>query len=159
MGVARYSNCNASSCPYEMRNVMGEKILIVDDSRPFRQSLTRFLEMEGFEVVEAEDGLGGLEEYHRSRPDLIVMDVNMPRMDGFEAVRRLREFTIVPVLILSCRNAEMDKVLGLTAGADYYLPKPFSASELLVRVQALLRRYKAMQSRRGGAGTPNPVIA
>ena len=99
---------------------MGDKILIVDDSRAFRQSLIRFLEMEGFDVVEAEDGFSGLEQYHRCRPDLVVMDVNMPRMDGFEAVRRLREYSVVPVLILSCRNAEMDRVLGLSAGADYY---------------------------------------
>ncbi len=126
---------------------MGERILIVDDSRPFRQSLIRFLEMEGFEVVEAEDGFSGIEEYHKSRPDLIVMDVNMPRMDGFEAVRRLREYSVVPVLMLTCRNAEMDRVLGLTSGADCYMAKPFSASEFLVRVQALLRRYKAMQGR------------
>lgn len=137
---------------------MTERILIVDDSRPFRQSLTRFLEMEGFEVVEAEDGREGLEQYGRSCPDLVVMDVNMPRMDGFEAVRRLRETSVVPVLILSARSAEMDKVLGLTAGADFYLSKPFSASELLARVQALLRRYKARQVR-GHNGMPSPALA
>jgi DNA-binding response OmpR family regulator len=136
---------------------MGDKILIVDDSRPFRQSLMRFLEMEGFEVMEAEDGFNGLEQYHRIHPDLILMDINMPRMDGFEAVRRLREFSVVPVLILSARNAEMDRVLGLNAGADYYLPKPFSASELLVRVQALLRRYRAMQARRSAAAGVAPA--
>jgi DNA-binding response OmpR family regulator len=139
------------------RSEMGDRILIVDDSRPFRQSLMRFLEMEGYDVVEADDGFSGLEEYHNTRPDLIVMDVNMPRMDGFEAVRRLREFSVVPVLILSCRNAEMDRVLGLTSGADCYLAKPFSASELLVRVQSLLRRYKAMKGRAGRAFSGPPA--
>jgi DNA-binding response OmpR family regulator len=136
---------------------MAERILIVDDSRPFRQSLLRFLEMEGFEVIEAEDGFEGLRQYAASQPDLIVMDVNMPQMDGFEAVRRLREFSIVPILILSARNAEMDRVLGLSVGADSYLAKPFSASELLARVQALLRRYRMMQARR--AIPPGPVAA
>jgi len=124
---------------------MVERILIVDDSRPFRQSLMRFLEMEGFEVVEAEDGIDGLEQYRRSDPDLVMMDLNMPRMDGFETIRRLREFSVVPVLILSARNTEMDKVLGLTTGGDFYLAKPFSASELLVRVKSLLRRHRAAQ--------------
>jgi DNA-binding response OmpR family regulator len=133
---------------------MAETILIVDDSRPFRQSLMRFLRMEGFEVVEAEDGSDGLAAYSHWRPDLVVMDVNMPRMDGFEAIRRLREFSFVPVLILSARGAEMDKVLGLNAGADCYLSKPFSATELLTRVQVLLRRYKAMQARHQGFRMP-----
>ena len=136
---------------------MAERILVVDDSRPFRQSLMRFLEMEGFEVIEAEDGYDGLEQYEHARPDLVVMDVNMPRMDGFEAVRRLREFSPVPVLILSARHAEMDRVLGLTAGADFYLAKPFSASELLARVQSLLRRQRAMRTRRGGV-TSSPAM-
>jgi DNA-binding response OmpR family regulator len=104
--------------------------------------------MEGFDVLEAEDGVSGLEQFHLYRPDLILMDVNMPRMDGFEAVRRLREYSVVPILILSCRNAEMDRVLGLSTGADCYMPKPFSASELLARVQALLRRYRVLQARR-----------
>ena len=132
---------------------MVERILIVDDSRPFRQSLMRFLEMEGFEVVEAEDGIDGLEQYRRSDPDLVLMDLNMPRMDGFETIRRLREFSVVPVLILSARNTEMDKVLGLTTGGDFYLAKPFSASELLVRVKSLLRRHRVarMQSPRYGS--------
>ncbi len=112
---------------------MADRILVVDDSRPFRQSLNRFLAMEGFEVVEAEDGCDGLERYHQTSPDLVLMDLNMPRMNGFEAIRRLRETLVVPVLILSARNEEMDRVLGLGAGADCYLAKPFSASELLAR--------------------------
>jgi len=136
---------------------MADTILVVDDSRPFRQSLTRFLRMEGFEVIEAEDGVDGLEAYKYWQPDLVVMDVNMPRMDGYEAIRRLREFSYVPVLILSARSAEMDKVLGLNVGADCYLSKPFSGSELLARVQALLRRYKAMQAQRLRMQMPMPA--
>lgn len=134
---------------------MGDRILIVDDSRPFRQSLARFLEMEGFEVHEAEDGLSGLEQFRKLGPDLIVMDVNMPRMDGFEAVRRLREFSVVPILILSGRNAEMDRSVGLNCGANYYLCKPFSANELLARVQSLLGHKRKSPS--GSAGvSPSP---
>jgi DNA-binding response OmpR family regulator len=133
---------------------MGDKILVVDDSRPFRQSLVRFLAMEGFDVIEADDGLSALEEYQKARPDLVVMDINMPRLDGFETVRRLREFSVVPVLILSCRNAEMDRVLGLNSGADFYLAKPFSASELLVRVQSLLRRYRRQNRPRKADAVP-----
>lgn len=126
-----------------------DRVLIVDDSRSFRQSLSRFLEMEGFEVVEAEDARDGLTQYRQSEPDLVVMDINMPGMDGFEAIRLLREFSLVPVLVVSARNAEMDKVLGLSIGADGYLTKPFSASELLARVQALLRRQRSSRARYG----------
>jgi|YNPNPStandDraft_1061719.scaffolds.fasta_scaffold02791_5 DNA-binding response OmpR family regulator len=125
---------------------MADRILVVDDSRPFRQSLIRFLEMEGFEVEEAEDGVEGLEKFSLVQPDLVLMDINMPRMDGFEAVKRLREFSVVPILILSARDAEMDKLLGLASGADFYLAKPFSANELLARVRCLLRRYKGRRS-------------
>lgn len=124
------------------RPAAANRVLIIDDSRSFRQSLTRFLEMEGFEVVEAEDGRDGLTKYRRSDPDLVVMDINMPVMDGFEAIRLLREFSRVPVLVVSARNAETDRVFGLSIGADGYLTKPFSASELLARVQALLRRQR-----------------
>jgi DNA-binding response OmpR family regulator len=151
MGWQQTSN----SAFYEMRDLMAEKILIVDDSRPFRQSLNRFLAMEGFDVEEAGDGPEGLDQAQAYSPDLVVMDVNMPGMDGFEAVRRLREFSHVPVLILSARSAEMDRVLGLSAGADSYLAKPFSASELLARIQALLRRYKSLQARQAGRVAPS----
>jgi DNA-binding response OmpR family regulator len=137
---------------------MGEKILIVDDSRPFRQSLVRFLEMEGFEVVEAEDGRQGVEQCQRHEPDLVLMDVNMPRMGGFEAVGCLREFSAIPVLILSARNAEMDRVLGLSSGADFYLSKPFSANELLARIQVLLRRGQGPQRRRMPVPLPIPTM-
>jgi DNA-binding response OmpR family regulator len=137
---------------------MAETILIVDDSRPFRQSLMRFLEMEGFQVIEAEDGHEGLEAYHRYHPDLIVMDVNMPHLDGFEAVRQLRQLPYVPVLMLSVRCAEMDRVLGFNSGADYYMAKPFSAAELLARVQTLLRRYKAMRVRQTACGLTSQIV-
>ncbi len=108
--------------------------------------------MEGFDIIEAEDGYAGLDESRKAEPSLVVLDINMPGIDGFETLRRLREFSHVPVLMLSVRSAEMDRVLGLTAGADSYLAKPFSAAELLARVHALLRRQRVMQARR----TPRP---
>ncbi len=119
---------------------MSEKILIVEDSEAMRNALVRLLDMEAYQVFTAADGETGLAEFARVQPDLVIMDINMPRMNGLDAVRRLREFSTTPVLILSVRNSEGDKVIGLNLGADDYLAKPFGASELLARVRALLRR-------------------
>jgi len=119
---------------------MSEKILVVEDNAAMRSSLVRLLKSELYQVAEAADGEAGLAEYARFIPDLVIMDINMPRMSGLEAVQRLREFSNVPVLILSVRRNEADKVFGLDVGADDYLPKPFGADELLARVRALLRR-------------------
>jgi two-component system, OmpR family, KDP operon response regulator KdpE len=119
---------------------MPEKILIVEDNAIMRRSLVRLLEAESYAVEEATDGEDGLAKCARIDPDLVIMDVNMPRMDGIEALRHLREVSQVPVLILSVRGTRNDKVLGLDNGADDYLGKPFGANELLARVRALLRR-------------------
>ncbi len=126
---------------------MIEKILVVDDNRSFRMSLARFLEMEGYEVFWAEDGLTGLEAIRRTSPDLVLMDINMPHLDGLEALRLLREFSRVPVLILSARMGEMDRVKGQMLGAECYLTKPFSASELLERIEVALRKDRDAKSR------------
>jgi two-component system KDP operon response regulator KdpE len=120
---------------------MAEKILIVEDSEAMRNALTRLLETEAYEVFTAADGEAGLAEYARVKPDLVLMDINMPRMNGLEAIRRLREFSAVPILVLSVRGSEEDKVDGLDSGADDYLAKPFGVNELLARVRALLRRH------------------
>lgn len=119
---------------------MPEKILVVEDSQAMRTSLARLLESETYEVYTAADGEAGLAEYARAQPDLVIMDINMPRMNGLQAISKLREFSGVPVLILSVRGIEEDKVAGLNVGADDYLAKPFGANELLARVRALLRR-------------------
>jgi DNA-binding response OmpR family regulator len=121
---------------------MSEKILIVEDNPALRQSLARLLEAELYEVVQAVDGAEGLQQAGLCQPDLIIMDVNMPRMDGLQAVQRLREFSAVPVLMLSVRNSQNDRVIGLDIGADDYLAKPFGVEELLARVRALLRRQR-----------------
>ena len=121
---------------------MPERILIVEDNQAMRRSLARLLESESYDVAEASDGEEGLAAYARFTPDLVIMDVNMPRLNGLEAVKRLREFSGVPILILSVRSTEAEKVAGLDVGADDYLTKPFGVDELLARVRALLRRHK-----------------
>ena len=119
---------------------MPEKILVVEDNAAMRLSLVRLLLEESYQVAEAVDGEDGLAQYASFTPDLVIMDINMPRMNGLEAVKHLREFSGVPILILSVRSNEMDKVYGLDVGADDYLAKPFGAEELLARVRSLLRR-------------------
>jgi two-component system KDP operon response regulator KdpE len=116
------------------------KILIVDDEPGLRDLVRINLEHEGFEVVQAENGIQGLAAVREEHPDLVIMDVMMPEMDGWEACKRLREFSQVPVLMLTARVQSQDIVTGLNSGADDYLLKPFNMDELMARVRALLRR-------------------
>jgi two-component system alkaline phosphatase synthesis response regulator PhoP len=122
-------------------------ILVVDDEESIRDMLTRFLTAEGFAVETAGDGAAALAAARRLQPDLVVLDVMLPGMDGFEILRRLRESSQVYVLMLTARAEEMDKVVGLTVGADDYLTKPFSPRELVARVKALLRRQRGAPDR------------
>ncbi|GAA2593107.1 response regulator transcription factor [Actinomadura fulvescens] len=117
------------------------RILIVDDEPAVRESLARSLEFEGYAVAEAADGTAALDRVGRDEPDLVVLDVLMPRMDGLTACRRMRaRGARMPVLMLTARDLVGDRVTGLDAGADDYLVKPFELDELLARVRALLRR-------------------
>ncbi|MGK5551498.1 response regulator transcription factor [Actinomadura kijaniata] len=117
------------------------RILVVDDEPAVRESLTRSLEFEGYRVGSAADGVAALDAVAAERPDLVVLDVLMPRMDGLTACRRLRARGVTtPVLMLTARDMVGDRVTGLDAGADDYLVKPFELDELLARVRALLRR-------------------
>lgn len=123
------------------------KLLIVDDDPAVRASLDRALRVQGYEVISASDGLEGLELLRSEHPDLVVLDVMMPRLDGLEACRRLRaEGFETPVLILTAREEISDRVEGLDAGADDYLVKPFALEELLARLRALLRRQERTES-------------
>lgn len=116
------------------------RILIVDDEPGLRELVRINLEHEGFAVLQAENGVQGLQMIQEDQPDLVILDVMMPEMDGWEVCRRLREFSQLPVLMLTARVQSQDIVTGLESGADDYLLKPFNMDELMARVRALLRR-------------------
>lgn len=117
----------------------GIKVLVVDDEPQIRRLLNITLEAQGYEVYEAGGGQEGIFLAAKLRPDLIILDLGLPDLDGVEVVRRLREWTKTPVLILSVREGDQDKVGALDAGADDYLTKPFSTDELLARLRVALR--------------------
>lgn len=130
-----------TSIETEMAGNGRKHILVVEDDESITLGLRMNLEAEGYEVSVAVDGEGGFARVHEDHVDLILLDVMLPRMNGFELVRRLRsEGYTMPVLMLSARDAEMDKVMGLELGAEDYITKPFSLAELLARVKAALRR-------------------
>jgi len=115
-------------------------ILIVDDEARMRRFIRMNMELEGFQVIEAENGIIALDQIRKYNPDLVLMDVMMPEMDGFETLRLLREISTVPVILLTVKSDEEDKIHGLSLGADDYITKPFSPRELNSRVNAVLRR-------------------
>ncbi len=119
---------------------MGKKVLIVEDERTLVETLEYNLARQGYDVCTATHGLTALEVARRERPDLIVLDVMLPGLDGFEVCRILRREMSVPILMLTARADEVDRVVGLEMGADDYLTKPFSMRELMARIKALLRR-------------------
>jgi two-component system OmpR family response regulator len=125
---------------------MTHKILVVDDDAHIRQVLTFALGKAGMETAEAGDGEAALAQVEREKPDLVVLDINMPRMDGLEVCRRLRSSGDLPILFLSSRDDEIDRVVGLELGGDDYVVKPFSPREVVARVNAILKR--------GGRGLP-----
>lgn len=119
---------------------MARTILVVDDDPHIRQLLTFALEKAGLESLEAEDGEQALERVADRQPDLVILDINMPRMTGLEVCRRLRAEGDLPILFLSSRDDEIDRILGIELGADDYVVKPFSPREVVARVMAILRR-------------------
>jgi two-component system OmpR family response regulator len=119
---------------------MSHKILVVDDDAHIREVLSFALGKAGMEICEASDGEAALAQVERERPDLVVLDINMPRMDGLEVCRRLRANGDLPILFLSSRDDEIDRVVGLELGADDYVVKPFSPREVVARVGAILKR-------------------
>jgi DNA-binding response OmpR family regulator len=120
--------------------VTAKKILVIDDEPLITESLEYSLKQEGFQVVVAHDGHQALEVAREEAPDLIVLDIMLPGMDGWETCRRLRQESTVPIIMLTARGQEIDRVLGLEMGADDYLAKPFSFRELLARIRAVFRR-------------------
>lgn len=121
---------------------MAEKVLVVEDEPALVETLEYNLTRQGYEVCTATDGLAALEIARQEHPDLVVLDIMLPKLDGFEVCRILRREMSVPILMLTARTDEVDKVVGLEVGADDYLTKPFSMRELLARVKALLRRVR-----------------
>jgi DNA-binding response OmpR family regulator len=116
------------------------RILVVDDEPVIMESLAYSLRREGYEVSVSPNGLEALEVFDRIKPDLVVLDIMLPGIDGLEVCRRLRAHSTVPIIMLTARSDEVDKILGLEIGADDYLPKPFSFRELLARIRSLMRR-------------------
>lgn len=123
-----------------MTQQVQRSILIIDDERPIRRLLRATLECEGYKVREAESGILGIQEITAAAPDCVILDLGLPGMDGHEVLRRLRDWSKVPVLVLSVRDNDDEKIAALDEGADDYLTKPFNGGELLARVRAILRR-------------------
>ncbi len=119
---------------------MSLTILVVDDDEKLNRLLKRFLKDFGYEIYSAVDAADGLKKVRTVMPDLIILDVMLPGMSGFDVCKRIREFSAVPIIMLTARGDVMDKVVGLELGADDYLPKPFEPRELVARIQAVLRR-------------------
>src|SRR3990170_655287 len=131
------------------------KILVIDDEPSIVNLVQAYLKPEGYEVFTASDGPSGLKAARAFKPDLIVLDVMLPGMDGVELLARLRRETDVYVILLTARSEETDKIVGLSVGADDYLTKPFSPRELIARIKAALRR---IQGGRSAPETSSPLV-
>ena len=115
-------------------------ILIIDDDTELCELVSEYLEDEGFDVVSAHDGVAGIERFHADEPDLVILDVMLPGLGGFAVLAKIREISRMPVIMLTARGEEVDRIVGLEMGADDYLPKPFNPRELVARIRAILRR-------------------
>ncbi|MBK1637106.1 response regulator transcription factor [Rhodovulum adriaticum] len=134
------------------------RIALVDDDRNILTSVSMTLEAEGFEVETYNDGQSALEAFNRRLPDMAVLDIKMPRMDGMDLLQRVRQKTNMPVIFLTSKDDEIDEVLGLRMGADDYVKKPFSQRLLVERIRALLRRQEAIASDDGPAPEESKII-
>lgn len=128
-------------------NEAKQKILVVDDSKEIVFSIKKLLEYEGYEMYQAFNGIEALELLNNQPVDLILLDIMMPKMNGISALMKIRQSLKIPVIILSAKSEESDKVSGLSIGADDYVTKPYNTSELVARVKAQLRRYLVWQEK------------
>ena len=135
---------------------MSYKILIADDEPEIRSLLRLYLENEHYEIIEAEDGQQALDLLRRQKPDLCILDIMMPKMDGFHVLQEIRRESNVPVMILSAKDADSEKILGLNLGADDYLAKPFNPWEAVAGVNSNIRRFYALGT--GGRETDRKVL-
>jgi DNA-binding response OmpR family regulator len=129
-------------------------ILLVEDDATLAETLRYNLEREGYTVIGAGDGVTALELARQDKPDIVVLDVMLPRLDGFSVCRMLRKESAIPIIMLTARQDEVDRIAGLELGADDYLTKPFSVGELLARIRAILRR----SDRSGSSGTDRDIL-
>ena len=154
MGVDRLPG----ACPRTMaaveRRVDRSRILVVDDDPTIAEVVARYLERDGYEVETSPDGFAALRQAEEKAPDLVVLDLMLPVLDGFEVFRLMRARSSIPVVMLTARGQEDDRVAGLELGADDYLSKPFSPRELTARVKAVLRRTQTSSSLEGAAEEP-----
>jgi two-component system KDP operon response regulator KdpE len=123
-----------------------QRVLVVDDEAPIRRYLRAALGAQGFTVYETASGMEAITAVLSHRPDIIILDLGLPDIDGIEVTRRLREWSQTPIIILSVREAEQDKIAALDAGADDYLTKPFGTGELLARMRVALRKQTSVQA-------------
>ena len=121
---------------------MSTRILIVDDEIRYLRLMEANLVSEGYEIIKADSGQAAVDAVDENHPDLVLLDVMMPGLSGFDACQRIREFSSVPIIMVTAKGDEQDRVKGLDVGADDYIVKPYSATELLARVRAVLRRSK-----------------
>jgi DNA-binding response OmpR family regulator len=134
------------------------RILIADDEKKISEMIRDYLQAVGFEVEEAANGLKAIELLESFKPHLVVLDVMMPGLDGFDVVRRIREESDTPVILLTARAAEQDKLIGLELGADDYMTKPFSMKELAARIRAVLRRSSGSALGDAGISRLGPIV-
>ncbi|WP_371366014.1 response regulator transcription factor [Sporomusa rhizae] len=121
------------------------KVLVVDDDEKIVKVLTAYLEKEGYTVITAKDGLEAVDKARKLEPDIILLDVMLPSLDGWEVCKEIRRTSAVPIIMLTARDAEMDRIIGLELGADDYVVKPFSPKEVIARIRAIFRRLQPIE--------------
>jgi two-component system response regulator RegX3 len=134
------------------------RVLVVEDEINLREPLVYLLQKEGYDVIEAEDGNTAVELFHSHSPDLLLLDLMLPGLSGNEVCRQIRAISEVPIIMLTAKDAEIDKVVGLELGADDYVTKPYSTRELLARMKAVLRRGREVVQSESGLLKAGPVV-
>ncbi|MCD7944492.1 MAG: response regulator transcription factor [Clostridia bacterium] len=134
------------------------KILVVDDEERIRRMITKYAELEGYSTEEASDGIEAIEKCRKNKYDILIIDIMMPELDGFSACREIRKFSDVPIIMLSARGEEYDKLNGFGLGVDDYVVKPFSPKELMMRIDAIMKRAGKKGSGTGGSGAEHEII-
>jgi two-component system response regulator RegX3 len=134
------------------------RVLVVEDEINLREPLVYLLQKEGYDVIEAEDGNTAVELFHSHSPDLLLLDLMLPGLSGNEVCRQIRVISEVPIIMLTAKDAEIDKVVGLELGADDYVTKPYSTRELLARMKAVLRRGREVVQSESGLLKAGPVV-